>query len=166
MSKQTRSTLCITQIKSLIRAALTLGPHITLADGVFPVGEKGGGDVFWKIAWTNLLSGLNNRRKELHKRICEEGKKEWMHNPITLFFSSCQSMDWRNRAQKHFCSSPPCKAKQMLPLNFPSHFLNSAPCLQGPVLHPDHLRAEHSSCTWRNSSSVLPENSTCSRYLE
>lgn len=136
-------SLClgITHTKPLIRAALTLGPHKTLADGVCPVGDKGGGDVFWKTALTNLLSDLDKQqRKEQHKGIHEEGEKEWRHNPITPLF--CQSMDWRNGAQKHFCSCPPCKAKQVLPLNVPPHFLNSPLHLQGPRLHPDHLRAD------------------------
>lgn len=112
---------------------------------------------------SNLLSGLDKQqRKEQHKRIHEEGKIEWMHNSITLLFF-CQRLDWRNGAQKHFCSSPPCKAKQVLPLNFSPHFLNCPPCLQGPSLHPDHWEQLH---VWRNSSSTTPENSTSSRHLE
>lgn len=77
-------SLClgITHTKPLIRVALTLDPHKTLADAVFPVGEKGGGDVFWKIALTNLLSGLDNQqRKEQQKGLHEEGKKSECTTP-------------------------------------------------------------------------------------
>lgn len=147
MSKQTCFTLCITHIKPLTRAALTWGPHKTFADGSFYSGRERRWRCVLKDSFNQLFWFEQPAEEGTAQGNTWGGKEEWMHNPITLFFSSCQSTDWRNGAQKHFCSSPPCKAKQMPPLNFPPHFLNSAPCLQGPGLHPDHLRAEHSSCT-------------------
>lgn len=84
------------------------------------------------------------------------------HNPVLLFR---QSMDRRNGAQKHFWSSPPCKAKQTLPLNFSSHFLSSPPCCKvlGFTLTTSRAQQLH---MWKNSSCTMPENSTCSRQLE
>lgn len=123
---------------------------------------------FWKIALTNLLSGLDNQqRKEQHKGILEEGKKSEYTTPITLFFSFCQCMDWRNGAQQRICSSPPCKTQEMLPLNSPPHFLHFCPLPAGSVASPGPPESSAQQLhTWRSPSSVLPENSICSRHLE
>lgn len=157
--------LCITHTKPLIRVALTLGPLKTLGDGGFPVGEEGGDSVFLKDSFNQLAVWFGQPAEEGRAQgNTWGGKKEWMHNPITLYFpSSPASGDWRNWAQQHICSSPPCKAQEMLPLHFPPHFLHFCPLSASPW--PPESRAQQLH-VWRSPSSVLPENSICSRHLE
>lgn len=160
--------LCVTHIKPLIRVALTLGPLKTSGDVAFPVGEEVGGSIFLEDSFNQLAVWFGQPAEEgTAQGNTWGGKKEWIHNPITLFFSFCQCMDWRNGAQQRICSSPPCKTQEMLPLNSPPHFLHFCPLPAGSVASPGPPESSAQQLhTWRSPSSVLPENSICSRHLE
>lgn len=56
--------LCITHINPLIRVALTLGPQKTWGDGVFPVGQEGGGGICLKDSFNQLAVWFGQSAEE------------------------------------------------------------------------------------------------------
>lgn len=138
--------LCITHTKPLIRVALPLGPLKTLGDGAFPVGEEGGGRIFLKDSFNQLAVWFGQPAEEGRAQgNIWGGKKEWMHNPISLYFPSSPASVWTGEMghSNIFALVLPVKHKRCSHYIFHPISCTSAPCL----LHPDHLRAEHSSCT-------------------
>lgn len=125
-----------------------------MARGVFPAGDKGGGDVFWKTALTNLLSGLDSQQRK-------EGKL-WMHNPITLFF--CQRENGLEKwGTETFLFQTSLYSKTDTPTKFFTPFPELPPLSAGSLTTESRARQLN---VWRNSSSILPENSTSSGHLE